>query len=154
MATIRHTKIDALGTAADLFAAVYHERQEQYTLYVSFSSMMEYYRLCRVYGRFHRVNLKENPFIKEAEEAVEARMDLGSFGGYGIYLQTKVNHKWASGIVINLDENYFNEELALAEAVFEVGAWYEWAVYRLRRTLLEDGALRLPALPAYQGETK
>ena len=145
---------DALGTAADFFDCYYHEKYEENTLYVSFESMMEYYRLCRVYSRFHRVSLKENPFMKEAMKAVEFRMDLGSFGGYGIYLQTKVNHKWASGIVIDLDENYFHEEFELAEAVFEVGAWYERAVYRLRRTLIEDGALHLPALPAHQGGTE
>lgn len=143
---------DAIGAAADIFEVHHCERYGEHNLYVSFESMMEYYRLCRIYSKLHHIRLPDNPYIKEAERYVECTMDFGEYGGYHVHLQTKVNHKWASGLVISTDDNCFNEEFELAEAIFDVGAWYEFSVHRLRKKLLEEYALWLPALPEHRKE--
>lgn len=143
---------DAIGAATDLFDGNYNETYEVHTLYVSFASMVEFYRLCRVYGKLHHVRLKDNPYVREAFNFVFNAMDFSSNGGYAVYLQTKINHQWASGLVIRTDANYFYEEFELVEAIFEVGAWYERALLRLRKTLLEEYAFWLPALPEHRKE--
>ena len=145
---------DAIGAASDLFVVHYSECYEQHCLYVSFESMMEYYRLCRTYSRLHHIRLCDNPFMKAAQERVQSVFDLDSDGGYYVHLQTKVNHKWASGLVIRTDETYFNSEFELAEAVFEAGFYYAYAVRNLREKLLEEFAFWLPALPEHRTEEK
>ena len=148
------TYYDAIGSAADLFELHYSEKTEEHCLYVSFQSMVEYYRLCRQYSRVHRIRLRENPYMKDAEDYVHCAMDLDGNGGYYVHLQTKINHKWASGLVIYIDEGNFNSEFELAEAVFEIGDYYERAVVRLRQTLLKEYAFWLPALPEHRKEEK
>ena len=133
--------IDAVASAADLFDMHYSECYEVQTLYVSFESMMEYYRLCRIHSRQNHIRLRDDPYVKDAERFVEDMFDFDEYGGYCVDLKTKVNHKWASGLVIRIDVNYFNNEFLIAEAVFAIGAWYEIAVRRLRKELLESFAL-------------
>ncbi len=148
------TYYDAIGSAADLFELHYSEKTEEHCLYVSFQSMVEYYRLCRQYSRSHHIRLGDNPYMKEAEDYVYCTMELDGNGGYYVHLQTKINHEWASGLVIRTDDNYFNGEFELAEAVFEIGDYYERAVVRLRQTLLKEYAFWLPALPEHRKEEK
>jgi hypothetical protein len=72
----------------------------------------------------------------EAERSVAHAMSLcDNYGGYAFVLQTKINHKWASGLLILLDENYFNSELKLAEAIFSIAKWYHDALERLKNDL-------------------
>ena len=141
---------DAIGSAADFFEIGWNEAFETNTFYISFDSMMEYYRLCRVYSKARHIWLKNNPFMIEARQFVESTFHLDNFGGYYVRLQTKVNHRWASGLVIYTDANYFNAEFDLAEAVFETGAWYRNGVYQLRKKLLEEGIIYLPALQEHR----
>lgn len=117
------------------------------TWYFSDENMMEYYRLCRTYGRAHRVKLKDNPFMREAQLAVENAMELGSSYGYGWSLNTKINHKWASGLILHTD-CYFGSEISLIGALLDISDWYRDGVYRLRHQLLVERVFWLPALPA------
>ena len=119
--------------------------------YFSYQAMMDYYRLCRVYGKRRRIRLKENPFMKKAETFVNRMMDLG-YGYYAFRLQTKVNHRWASGVVIYIDENGFNAEFEMVEAMFAIGDWYARAELYLWSVLDREGAFQSPALPAHENK--
>ena len=138
---------ELLSLAADGIWQDYDENYDVNKWYFSNRSMVEYYRLCRVYGSAHRLKLRDNPYIKEAEQFVEARMDLDDSCGYGWYLNTGVKHEWASGIVFRSD-CYFNSELDLLEALLSIQEWYPRAVIRLRGKLMEEGVVRVPMLPA------
>ncbi|MBP5718445.1 MAG: hypothetical protein J6X53_05640 [Abditibacteriota bacterium] len=142
--------MEIAGVAADFIAANYYEDYCTETFYFSYKDMMEYYRLCRVYSCQHRIRLRDNPFMREAAQFVADAMEFNNACGYWYFLQTKTNHDWASGIVVYMDENSFNNEFDLSEAMLAIGGWYSSAVIRLRRTLLEEYALRLPALPAHK----
>ena len=143
---------DVLGIAPDVCYTSYHEIYETERYYFSYEAMMDYYRLCRVYSKTHRRKLRDNPYMQSAENFVEHVMDLGEYGCYGFRLQTKINHKWASGIVLHVDSGYFNAEFELSEALFEIGAWYKVHAYELRKVLLEERAFWLPALPQHEEE--
>lgn len=138
---------ELLNLAADAIWQDYDENYDVNKWYFSNESMVEYYRLCRVYGDAHKLVLKDNPYMKEAERFVEGHMDLGGSCGYGWHLNTGVKHKWASGIVFRSD-CYFNGELDLLEALLSIQEWYPRAVIRLRGKLMEEGVIRLPMLPA------
>ena len=140
---------EALGICADAVWSDYIEDYDVNTWYFSNFCMMEYYRLCRVYGSAHRMKLKDNPYMIEAERCVESLMELGDRYGYGWSLNTKINHQWASGIVFRTDE-YFCGEQELIMALLEIHDWYTEAVYRLRKKMLEEGIICLPALPAHR----
>lgn len=71
------------------------------TMYFSHPDIMEYYRLCRVYGKKHGVKLADNPYMKAAAEYVRLQLDQGCYACEYI-LQTKINHDWASGIVFRM----------------------------------------------------
>jgi len=139
------TFYDAIGHAADFATGDFIEYYEAEKWYFSNKSMLEYYKLCRQYGSAHGMKLKDTPYMKRAANFVNSAMNLGGMG-YDWFLQTKVNHEWASGIVIFTD-SYFNCQLELLEALLEIRQWYTDAVIHLRGKLLEEGVITLPALP-------
>lgn len=141
----------ALWIAGDKVSSHYNEDWCVASYYFSYQAMMDYYRLCRVYGKRRRIRLKENPFMKKAETFVNRMMDLG-YGYYAFRLQTKVNHRWASGVVIYIDENGFNAEFEMVEAMFAIGDWYARAELYLWSVLDREGAFQSPALPAHESE--
>lgn len=128
---------DVLGFGSDFLNADYDEYYAVNTYYFGFDAMSEYYRLCRTYCVQRGVSLKQNPYMREAEIFVENAMDWGSgeYGGYAFWLQTKINHKWASGLVVKTDENYFGAEFDFAESILAINAWYQDAVVRLKADL-------------------
>lgn len=119
---------------------VYEDYNEYYNVskyYYSWNCMMQYYRLCRDYCVKFGVSLKDNPFMREAEHFVERAMLFNhNGGGYGFILQTRINHKWASGLYVTTDE-YFNSEFELVEALLMIGAWFDKGVERLKAALKE-----------------
>ena len=145
---------DLLGIIPDFCSAKYNEEFGTTSFYLSYRAMQDYYRLCRVYGILHHVRLKENPYMKEAESFVYRSFDWGDNGGYAVYLQTRINHEWASGIVFQVDENYFCGETYLIETIIEIKEWYQQKTYELRKLLLMEWAIWLPALPAHTGRLK
>lgn len=128
---------DTLQFASDFLHCDYLEDYEAQKYYFGFESMSEYYRLCRDYCVQRGVRLKDNPYMIEAERFVENAMDfgMGSYGGYSFLLQTKINHKWASGLLVFTDECNFRSEFELTEAILSIGAWYKEAVKRLKNDL-------------------
>ena len=129
---------DVISIAADFVNMDYKEYYGENKFYFGFRSMSEYYRLCRDYCNARHVSLKHNPYMAEARKFVDTAMDLNSYGGYGYMLQTKVNHEWASGLLVLTDESYFNAEYDLAEALFRINAWYIRGVERLKTDLAKQ----------------
>lgn len=142
---------DVLHVTMDFVAADFIEDYEINTWYFSDRNMMEFYRLCRVYSSGHHTKLSENPYMREAQRYVESCMDFGDYYGYGWRLQTKINHKWASGIVFHSDCEFCGE-FELVTALLEIQEWYKDAADRLRGKLLEEHLLCLPALPESKEE--
>ena len=141
---------DALGLAAESIWSNPNDEHEVYAWYFSNRSMTEYNRLSRVYGSVHHLKLKDNPYLQAAERFVGETMDWENRYGYGWYLNTKIGHAWASGLVFKTDYNDFYGEFELLSALLDIQDWYSSAVYQLRRKLLEDCVLHLPALPSHQ----
>ncbi|MGM9605745.1 MAG: hypothetical protein ACI3XG_11860 [Faecousia sp.] len=127
---------EVLSIAADCVYSDYDDNYDVNKWYFSNKGMVEYYRLCRTYGSAHRLKLKDNPYMQEAERFVESAMDLNCYG-YGWYLNTKIGHEWASGLVLRTD-CYFNGESELLEALLSIRDWYERGVKRLREKLAEE----------------
>lgn len=122
---------------------VHHDYDENWDVakwYFSFEAMVEYYRLCRVYGGLHGLKLKDNPYMQEAQRYVETTMDFNGQYGYAWHLNTRINHKWASGIVFRTDE-YFNAEYDLLEALLAIGDWYKRHLEKLRSVIEEEKRL-------------
>ena len=142
----------ALDVATDFFESQYYEISSETKFYFSYRAIVEYYRLCRIHSSKHGLKLRNDPYMKEALRFVQGMFDFGYNGGYSVHLQTKINHEWASGLVIHLDESYFTAEFELAEALLEIGAGYEESCRRLREELLQEHAIWLPALPPHNAE--
>ena len=139
----------AMDVATDFFESCYYEASNVTKFYFSYRAMVEYYRLCRIHSSKHGLRLCDDPYMIEALRFVQGTFDFGYSGGYSVHLQTKINHEWASGLVIHLDDNYFTAEFELAEALLEIGAWYEENCRLLREKLLKERAIWLPALPPH-----
>lgn len=139
---------ELMELCADFFAVDYDEDYDVTKWYFSNECMVEYYRLCRVYGSAHGMKLKDNPFMQKAERFVENVMDLLT-EGFGWNLQTKIGHERASGLLFYFD-CYFHGEYELMEALLEMREWYSNAVIKLRKTLLEERIIWLTALPAHR----
>ena len=142
----------AIEVATDFFESCYYEASNETKFYFSYRAMVEYYRLCRIHSSKHGLRLRDDPYMLDALRFVQQMFDFGYTGGYSVHLQTKINHEWASGLVIHLDDSYFTAEYELAEALLEIGAWYERNCMLLRETLLMERAIWLPALPPHHAE--
>lgn len=119
--------MEAVGT---LVSVKNEDYETQY--YLSSPEMMEYYRLCRTYCEGYCVSLKENPFMKKAEEQVNSML-RGLCGNYGWTLLTRINHQWASGIVFAHDD-YFDAYayMELIEAFLEIFHFYQTELEALK----------------------
>ena len=52
----------------------------------------------------------------------------------------------------SIDENGFNSEFEMVEAMFAIGDWYARAELYLWSVLDREGAFQSPALPAHESE--
>ena len=127
---------ELLGTIPDFISYDYVEDYDVTKWYFSFKDMMEYYRLCRAYSRLHGVKLKDNPYMRDAQQFVEYVMNFDSYYGYGWTLHTRINHQWASGIVFRIDEG-FDGEFDLLEALLSIADWYKCHLDPLRKAVEE-----------------
>ena len=135
---------ELLESSADFVCSDYNEYYNTTKWYFSFKSMMEYYRLCRDYCNKRGVSLKANPYMREAEKAVDRIMSLGSSYGYGYALKTKINHQWASGIVLETDE-YFDGHQDVLEALLCLDEWFRQSVDKLKDDLHSTAVIPFPA---------
>ena len=134
---------EVIGATVDFLNCDYLDYYDVNKWYFSNKSMVEYYRLCRVYGSAHGLKLKDNPYMRQAQRFIENVMDFDYCEGYSWHLNTKMNHEWASGIVFCTD-CYFNGEYRLLEALLEIGRWYEDGVKRLREVLEKEQTQKTP----------
>lgn len=135
---------ELLGLAADFVSSDYNEYYNTEKWYFSFHSMMEYYRLCRDYCNQRKVSLRANPYMAEAEKAVDRIMTLETSYGYGYRLQTKINHKWASGIVLETDD-YFDGPFELLESLMDLDLWFQQGAERIKQDLNQAAVIPFPA---------
>lgn len=127
---------EALLSIADFSQNDFSEYHLTEKLYLSDSTMMEYYRLCRNYCRKFGVKLRDNPYIKEAESAVRDILDIPVYN-YGYILKTKINHEWASGILLYYSE-YFDGHMELLEALLDIFQFYEIKLEELKAALTQE----------------
>lgn len=129
---------ELLDAVMDFVCGDYLEGWEIDKWYFSSAEMNEYYRLCRSYSSLHGIKLRDNPYMREAEQFVAAAMRLPDTpGNYGWHLQTGVRHKWAAGIVFYCD-CYFRGECELLEVLLSVREWFEDSARRLKCTLEDE----------------
>lgn len=139
------TFFNCIGLTAGFVCENYVEDYDYNRWYFSDPCMLEYYRLCRNYGSLHRQKLKDNPYMKEAENFVDMALTFSS-GGCGYWLLTKVNHACASGIVFCTDENYFGGELELIDGLLNIMAWYRDGCVRLSKKIESEKISAFPIL--------
>jgi hypothetical protein len=103
------------------------------TFYFSNRDIMEYYRLCREYGKRRRVKLSANPYMLEAKRFVNDCLDQGC-PVCDYLLQTKINHDWASGIVFRMwpEFEWHFELLTLINNIF---MYYKEQLQKLKKEL-------------------
>jgi phenylalanine-4-hydroxylase len=106
------------------------------TLYFSDSTIMEYYRLCREYGKRHGVKLATNPYMLEAKRFVDNCLDQGC-PVCEYRLQTKINHDWASGVVFRMWPE-FEWHFALLTLIHQIFGFYREQLQRLKKELELD----------------
>ena len=127
-----HLQYEALGCVSDAVWLETFDAECKY--YFSSRAMMEYYRLCRVYCRRLGMKLEQNPFMRDAERYIDYLLgELPSYG-YGWTLLTKINHDWASGIVLGIDEQ-FGDHHRLIEALLRIFEFYEAGVGSLKSAI-------------------
>ena len=128
--------VDALYGLSEAVWGHYSDYEGIYTIYFSNPTMMEYYRLCRVYGKHQSVKLRDNPYIQLAADCVRSLLYQEGCFTCDYRLQTKVNHRWASGIVFRMWPE-FNGHLALLVLMAQVFDFYERELIRLKTELAE-----------------
>jgi len=124
--------LDALQNVSDACWVECLDMENKY--YFSDPAMMEYYRLCREYCCRFGVSLKRNPFMQKAEEHVNRLLGSLCSYGYGWTLHTRINHEWASGIVLGVDDQ-FSAYMALIEVLLRIFLYYETELDVLKQVL-------------------
>jgi len=119
-----------LHSLSDAIWSRVSEKNDVETLYFSHPAIMEYYRLCREYGKLTGESLRENPYMRHAAEFVRSKLQQGCYS-CDYRLQTKVNHKWASGIVFRMWPE-FNGLFALMVLMSRIFDFYEKEVVKLK----------------------
>lgn len=127
--------LEGLSLVCDCMHENDNENSDMASIYFSSKDMMEYYRICRDYCKAKGCSLKNNPYIHRAARFVASEMYEPECYYVGYYLQTKINHDWASGIVFLYDKNYFCEYLPLLTRMVNVFALYTEALTELRTEL-------------------
>lgn len=97
---------EAVQYVCDRVYINYSERRDLYTYYFSDESIMRYYKLCREYTRLKGIALRDNSYMKRAEENVSENLDSGCYYCY-YRLQTKINHAWSAGIVFYFSSDFY-----------------------------------------------
>ncbi len=127
--------IEALMGLSEAVWSNYSEVEGVETMYFSHPDIMEYYRLCREYGKKAHVKLCANPYMLGAARFVHSQLEQGSYV-CDYRLQTKVNHKWASGIVFRMWPE-FDGQLALLVLMARIFDFYKQELARLKAELAD-----------------
>lgn len=128
--------VNALHNLSEAVWSHYSDYEDIHTMYFSHPAMMEYYRLCRSYGKHRGVKLRDNPYMRRAADFVQNCLHQDGCFTCDYRLQTKVNHRWASGVVFRMWPE-FNGDLALLVQMSRVFDFYEREAPRLKKELSE-----------------
>jgi len=128
--------LGALHSLSEAVWSHYSDHDDTDTIYFSHPVMMEYYRLCRVYGKHQGVRLRDNPYMQRAADFVRSRLHQDGCFTCSYRLQTKVNHRWASGVVFRMWPEFY-DHLALLVQMARVLDFYERELMRLKTELAE-----------------
>lgn len=129
--------MEAFCAVADEVWSDFLEGWEMEKHYFSSYDMNEYYRLCRVYSCRHHISLADNPFMVKAREYV--RDCLQCSGYFDCWLLTKINHEWASGIVVveQCSYNGTDHYLEFISALLDIFGFYTSELQALKDELGE-----------------
>jgi hypothetical protein len=130
---------EALFFISEAVWSNYSDYEQVETMYFSHPDIMEYYRLCRVYGKKHGIKLKNNPYMQAAADYVRGNLDQPGCYTCSYHLQTKVNHEWAGGIVFRMWPE-FSGHLALLVMLRRIFRFYTEKLHELK-TSLASGAV-------------
>lgn len=128
--------VDALHSLSEAVWSHYSDYEDTNIMYFSHPAIMEYYQLCRVYGKRKGVKLGDNPFMRQAAENVRSCLYQEGCFTCSYYLQTKINHEWASGIVFRMSSE-FTGSLALLVKMSQVFDFYERELITLKKEISE-----------------
>ena len=123
--------IEGLTTVCDFWEGREVGPYMDYCWFFSDQSMMDFYRLCRDWSRQRGIGLKDNPYMRHAEQELEEQLDSIHSCYYVYRYSTKVNHRWASGITLYISPE-FNQEFALLKALAYLFDYYKRTAERLR----------------------
>lgn len=126
---------DLVSAAFERAEVDFKEDYEEEKIYLSSEVMTEFYRLCREHASLLSVKLKDEPFYRRAEEYVERTIEVEGVGySFGVWLLTKINHRWASGLVVCTTAGYYDwSELALK--LCEIPEYYRNQIKELREAV-------------------
>jgi hypothetical protein len=130
------TVYEAIFRLSDAVWPHYSEYHETHTIYFSHPALMEYYHLCRVYGRQRGIPLHDNPYMRSAKEFVRSRLGQDCFT-CSYRLQTKINHQWSAGIVFVMWPE-FTGHLALLVLMGQVFDFYKRELQQLKADIVEN----------------
>jgi hypothetical protein len=136
----------AIESCFDFIGGRYKDETDEYSYYFSDPCFMDYYRLCREYGRRRGIKLKDNPYMRRAKRFVDGRLS----GPYTCWhrLHTKIHHERASGLLF-IHTCDFCYELQLLERLLEIRQFYLDGVEELKAELAKPTALAvITPLPA------
>lgn len=125
--------VHGLWCISDVVWSHYSEDEQVETMYFSHRDVMEYYRLCREYGKRFKVKLRDNLYMRAAADFVRDQLDQGCYA-CDYRLQTKINHEWASGIVFRMWPEFIwhFELLVLMNRIFD---FYSKELIKLKKEL-------------------
>lgn len=135
--TVYEITWELVDATFELAQAEYREAFEEEKIYLSSEVMTEFYRLCREHASLLSVKLKDEPFYRRAETFVgQAAEACGDGYTYGVWLQTGIRHRWASGLVVLLSIE-FSDWADLALALCEIPEYYRTKTEELKAAIAQ-----------------
>lgn len=109
---------------------------DEYVTKYCFPDMLEYYELCKEYGRKQKVAFKRNPFVIEAENFVNAEMN--SICSYCIdwrlFAPKTIEKKRYPCLMVTVTPDFY-QPVQLVESLYNIRAYYRVGVGRLKSEL-------------------
>ncbi|WP_077534355.1 hypothetical protein [Massiliimalia massiliensis] len=117
----------------------YKEDYDDYLCVIEFSKMEEFYYLCRKWSKMHGVPFKKNPFVVNAEEFVNNRLNYVSYSiGWRLCAPKKLKKKMRSVLLIELSPDFY-EYADLLQAVYDISDFFENSLKNIKLQLTEAG---------------
>ena len=125
---------DALSHSVEFFSYQYCENHDFEELFISDSTMNEYYKLSYAYGHKHNLPANQNPYIKNADDFVCDSMNEIQDHGFQWKISRGTKHKYASAIHVYKYPDFI-QIVSLVQSVLEIFEFYHDEVAKLREEL-------------------